>query len=52
MTYHKGMCLKATGLLMGAGMIGMGKNKQFSYLYPYLHFTHTCTHMGYPNPCS
>ena len=52
MTYHKGMHLKATGPLMGAGIIGMGKNKQFNYLYPYPRFTHTCTHVGYSNLCS
>ena len=52
MTYHKGMHSKAMGLLTGVGMIGMGKNKQFSNPYPYLHFTHTCTCVGYPNPCS
>ena len=34
-TYHKGMRSKATGPLTGAGMIGTGKNKQFSYPYPY-----------------
>ena len=37
---------------MGAGMIGTGKNRQFSYPYPYPHFTRTRTHAGYPNLCS
>ena len=49
-----GCRLKATGPLMGAGMIGMGKNRQFSYPYLYLypHFTRTRTCVGYPNLCS
>ena len=40
------------GPLTGVGMTGMGKNRQFSYLYPYPHFTRTHTCAGYPNPCS
>ena len=36
MTYHKWTPLpKAMGPLMGAGMTGTGKNRQFGY--PYLH---------------